>query len=68
VITPFNITSHHVTALSHVQAKTNSIVTMMIHDVTMMIHDVTRMINDMTRMIVDVMSGAMRGIHSYAYL
>lgn len=68
VITPFNIASYHVTALSHIEVNTNSIVTMMIHDVTMIINDMTRIINDMTRMIVAVMSGAVPGIQSYAYL
>jgi hypothetical protein len=52
---------YHGTELSHIQANTDSFVTMMIDNVTVMI-------SDMTRMIIDVMSRAVFGIHPYAYL
>jgi hypothetical protein len=40
----------------------------MMPDVTMIVNDATMAIFVMTRVIVDVMSGAVTGIHPYAYL
>jgi hypothetical protein len=57
-----------VTLLAHVYTKTNSIVARMMPDVTMIIDDATMSIFVMTGVIVDVMSGAVTGIHPYAYL
>ena len=51
---------YHGTELSHIQANTDSFVTMMVDNVTVMINDMTRM------MIVDVMSRSVFGIHPYA--
>jgi DTW domain-containing protein YfiP len=56
------------TALPHVEANTNSVVTVMIHDVTVIRDDVTGMIIVAMVIIDHVMSGAMSGIQLYSYL
>jgi hypothetical protein len=60
--------SYLAAALSHIQANTDSVATIMVYDVTVMIHDVAMTILGVTMMIHDVMSVAVRGIHPYAYL
>ncbi len=66
--TPLTMMPRCARPLSHVEADTNSIVTMMINGLTVMIDDATMLIDDMTARIEGMMPLPVLGTHAYVYL